>query len=825
MGGGFILFLAFAFLMKYFIENNLISPLMRICLGMSAGILILLSGLLIQKEQFKTTADTLCGVGLTVLYGSVFCAYELYQILSVTEAFALMALVSGLAFVVSVWKRAKYIGFLAEVISIVTPFLLTPREINISFFLFYITAINAVAATVALFRKWPDLLLGSVGVTFLCQLLILVQPGICEQSFTFGFFSILFCLGAAFIIVSRQTQLSTNVRNTLAGFIAGNILFDLLGIMLPLQNYINACAFLAVGFLLNMVLVYLTCKDEKISLIWWRMGQCLLFVSLLVWSIAFQMQIGAVVLLLNFLLFAAINEGAEVFLYKRQEREISWWPVLFPLVLMLPLRMFFANLSAGCFTVVSLLLILLFCFSAGFSLVEKRPSRLLISIGVFGILLLFLRPGPFWSVSWEIVLFGLSLAPVILLIIASRRFFSADSCSQTAVAVFVAALMPYLLLLSAVGRMKENIALFLGFTLALNILSWVVAYIYRNGKLLPVALIGSILIQIASSFVNTGNDTAAILITGFIALNGIFVLIPLIAKQRFIEDRFAWITVSFAGLAAFFLLLPICGRYYEIEDCSFAVIFELFYGALLYWVYGWQPLEQGIQRMRISCLGGVTLFFTLAFFPIYFEIQKWTVAFALEGLALAWLNKKLHYIGLLRVAFGLLIAAFFGILGGTSFAVEENMSLLNRFLYVFGIVGAAMFYVARQFSREGDNRRANWLNILGGLLFFALLNIEIAVYFTLQSGLLRFDVFGSFNAAIVYTLGWTVFGCVCLFVGYGKKNSFAKPIGLTLIGISLLKLFLSDIWALGGLYRIVGLIGIALVLIAVSFLFQMLRKR
>jgi len=47
---------------------------------------------------------------------------------------------------------------------------------------------------------------------------------------------------------------------------------------------------------------------------------------------------------------------------------------------------------------------------------------------------------------------------------------------------------------------------------------------------------------------------------------------------------------------------------------------------------------------------------------------------------------------------------------------------------------------------------------------------------------------------------------------------------MVLFGVTVLKVFLVDLSALGGIYRILGFIGVGLVLLAVSFIYQRTRK-
>ena len=48
---------------------------------------------------------------------------------------------------------------------------------------------------------------------------------------------------------------------------------------------------------------------------------------------------------------------------------------------------------------------------------------------------------------------------------------------------------------------------------------------------------------------------------------------------------------------------------------------------------------------------------------------------------------------------------------------------------------------------------------------------------------------------------------------------------MALFGLTVLKVFLVDLSSLGGIYRILGFMGVGLVLLAVSFLYQRARRK
>ena len=265
--GGFILFLGVAFWIKYSIENNLISPVMRIVSSLILGALLLGGGLLIRSKKLKTTSDTLCGVGLTIMYIAVFAAHTFYQLIGPVAAFSAMVLIALASFGVAIWREAKYIGFLAEIISFLTPFLLGINNNSLIFFFIYVACINLAAGATALVRKWDSLLIGSLIFTFLCQVITIWNFELLEHNLVFCVFSALYTGAAALASWKYSGRLRLFSRNFIHNFIAANLFFVLTAFATQQSTYHATLPFLALALWLNGCLVYLTAKDKELSAI------------------------------------------------------------------------------------------------------------------------------------------------------------------------------------------------------------------------------------------------------------------------------------------------------------------------------------------------------------------------------------------------------------------------------------------------------------------------------------------------------------------------------------------------------------------------------
>ena len=73
---------------------------------------------------------------------------------------------------------------------------------------------------------------------------------------------------------------------------------------------------------------------------------------------------------------------------------------------------------------------------------------------------------------------------------------------------------------------------------------------------------------------------------------------------------------------------------------------------------------------------------------------------------------------------------------------------------------------------------------------------------------------------MVLSLGWGVYGAALIWIGMMWRYALARYIGMTVIAVTVLKVFFYDLWELGGIYRVIGLIGFGVLLVLVSYLYQ-----
>jgi uncharacterized membrane protein len=236
----------------------------------------------------------------------------------------------------------------------------------------------------------------------------------------------------------------------------------------------------------------------------------------------------------------------------------------------------------------------------------------------------------------------------------------------------------------------------------------------------------------------------------------------------------------------------------------------------------------GTPRLaRLALFGGAALFFITLIFPIQFDRQWITIGWALEGTALLWLFHRVPHPGLRLVGVGLLMASF-ARLALNPWVISEygrtGTPILNWYLYTYGLVVIALMVGGWLLSPPRHEVMGNnvqpWLFSLGTILLFLLVNIEIADFFSPPGGRLLFNFSASLPQDMTYSLAWALFAFAIVGVGFRLKHAGTRYAGVGLLVATLIKLFLHDLWRLGGLYRIGSLVGLAIVLILVSLIYQ-----
>lgn len=154
--GIIVLVLGVAIGVKYVIDHNLISPLVRISLGYSVGFVLLVLTHRLKSHYLEYSVALLSGA-VSILYFTTFAAHLFYQFYSFGLCFGLMLATTIFTVLAAMYFNRSFIALLGLIGAYVLPYLLyiDPKEINLLFP--YLSLVNLGILLIAISRNWKFL--------------------------------------------------------------------------------------------------------------------------------------------------------------------------------------------------------------------------------------------------------------------------------------------------------------------------------------------------------------------------------------------------------------------------------------------------------------------------------------------------------------------------------------------------------------------------------------------------------------------------------------------------------------------------------------------
>ena len=390
--------------------------------------------------------------------------------------------------------------------------------------------------------------------------------------------------------------------------------------------------------------------------------------------------------------------------------------------------------------------------------------------------------------------------------------------------------LPFLLLVLVTARMPlETPTPVFGLALVLVGLLLGLSKLANMTWLPAVGLICTFLLEATWHSRHFTTPHAGLALGWYLVFYAAFGLYPFLFHRGDGSKVIAWITAAVAGPLHFWLIYAVTKSAWPSEFMGLVpALFALPALGGLVAALKQVPTAHPQRNTILAWFGAVTLLFITLIFPIQFERQWLTIAWGLEGAALLWLFHRIPHHGLRHVGVALLVVAFVRLSVNPdvlAYHPRSDTAILNWYLYTYGLVIASLFAGAKLLvppNHQVLEKDARPLLIaLGTVLAFLLLNIEIADYFTAPGErALTFRFHGDFARDMSYTIGWALFAFVLLVIGILRRVRAARLAGIGLLAVTLLKLFFHDLAALNQLYRVGALVGVAVVAIVASFLYQ-----
>ncbi|MBI1841923.1 MAG: DUF2339 domain-containing protein [Verrucomicrobia bacterium] len=852
--GGLLLFLTAAYFVKYSIEKDMIPPEVRVTLGFLLGIGLVVGGFALKRKAYEAASQTFCATGIVILYAVTFACRSAYHFAAFTPGmtFALMALITTSAFLLAVRMNALVVAVLGMVGGFLTPVLLSTGVDNPLGLFGYVALLNVGLIAVALARPWGFLVALAAAGTGLMEL------GWAERYLNVEKLSVALWthigFNALFFFAAEAARRRGRSSHWWIGASAGLALLAqttalALGVDRAMGSHIGLLGSIAIAG--DLCLLGLTLRFRGV---WWGQpaGGLLIHLFFATWMSRHLTEPLLYWALGGVLLVALIHGSFPLLMLRVQpESRVPNWAHAFPPAALLLLLLPIFKLPTAPILVWPVIFAI-DLIAVGFTILTRSLLSLLsvlLITGVVAISWIFSVPAQAGETSVLLLIIGaIAVVFVFAGMFALRKLASASGSATgsspgnalggqlsdeelRAQLPALTALMPFVLLILVVSRMPlPNPSPVFALAMALIVLLLSVARAFAQNALPLIALGCVVALQMVWHQKWFHADISPLISLGWLlAFSGLILAYPFASRAQCMNTSKPWAAAALALPAHFYLIyrsIDVAWPNSMMGLVPAVLSLPMLVSALqaARWFASANPRRNAV----LAWLGGSALFFITLIFPIQFERQWITVSWALEGAALCWMFRRLPHPGVRWTGLGLLAVTMVRLTINPAvleYHPRSGTAIFNWYLYTYGCAIASFFLAAHWLApprdRVGGRSCLPLLRGAGGLLLFLLVNIEIADYFSaVGERSLTFQFGGNFARDMSYTIAWGVFALGLVSVGIAWKTKGARYSGLTLLGITLLKLFLHDLGQLPQLYRIGALAGVAVAAILASILYQ-----
>jgi uncharacterized membrane protein len=221
----------------------------------------------------------------------------------------------------------------------------------------------------------------------------------------------------------------------------------------------------------------------------------------------------------------------------------------------------------------------------------------------------------------------------------------------------------------------------------------------------------------------------------------------------------------------------------------------------------------------------VAFWFAAMAIQLQLDGQWVTLGWALQAVGLCWLFARLPhpalpaFAGILFALVGARLLFNPAVLGYE----ERGLPIFNWILYTYGVVAVCAWFSQSLLRRASTDR---WIGLLaaaislnGLLLGFWLINLEILDYFS-DGPYITLSGHRGYAVKLAFSVGWGVYAVVLLAAGVARNLKPLRYLSLAFMILTVAKVFLYDLAALGGFFQVFSFFGLAAGLILVSFFYQ-----
>jgi len=853
VGGGIIACLAAVLLFQHAIDEGWISPAIRVVMGTLAGILGIGAAQTKKLRQYAITANAMAGAGLVALYASFWAAHVLYDLVPKYPTGALMALVTAACIALSLRHNAILIALLGLAGGLATPLLLSSGSDKPIELFGYLLLLDVAFVYLAQKKDWAVLGgLALLGTLFFQTLWIGTRMGPERLWLGVGILMVFTALFAA-----ASSRVPEEKRGPWDLTTAASMLFPLaFGFYFAARSSLseNAIPILGMVVAVNAGAAWLAHRRSSQRLLPLgvasaSLGILAVFVAVDAADHALQLGAGVAVLL------AAIHHGLfEVRLRRpmpapvanadgvvtaaapKDVRGVTVAALGGALVVLLG-QYLHGYASAGWWTGV-LAVTALAAMLLRQSSVLGRPGPALGAAFTlaFAVLEGLLESGPRAPIGTILAgLFGLGAALQGWAVAGASP--TGKRAAEQAAATFAFIGLLGLAFAPDLGELPA-LVVGLGFVGLAALVCFAATRIDAGGWLLAT----TIAVSFAHSTLVSHRGAVEQGVEGplLAVLAGTVVLMtwwPAMTTKRFRTSRWAWYGAALIGPLSF----PASRTLWEslLGDGMTGVLAVLYaavaVGALAKVTREWAS-DDPVRTSVLAWLGAAALFFVSLAIPLQLERSWWTIGWALEGLAVLHLYRRVDHPGLKYLALGL-----FGAVGARLLINPEVLGyydrgswrIVNWLAYTYLVPAAALIGGVKALGPIEKERSRPWeswiyatpvsvagvLGLVAVAVGFAWVNLAVVDWFA-EGSTLRVSLDRMPARDLSFSISWALYAVMLLAVGMARRIAGLRYLSLALLVVTIGKVFLYDLGHLEDLYRVASLVGLAVSLFLVSMAYQ-----
>ncbi|MFQ3608829.1 MAG: DUF2339 domain-containing protein [Chloroherpetonaceae bacterium] len=764
--GALALIFGIGFFLKYAFDNDLISPVVRVLIGVMIGVSLIVGGMRANAKKFEVFSQGLFGAGISTLYLAIYAALNFYQLVPQAIAFVLMSAVTAVALLVALRYESRAISLLGWAGGFLTPFLLASAEPNAVGLFVYLVLLNlGMIAIVFLKAEWVVVELLSMGATFLVYALWFSEHGEKTGTLTKAFFLTLFWL---MFLLSEAYRALNDERGRLR---------------------VRAVLSIFNG------LFYFGCLYASVMPVWWLGIATMLIAGVylaLFWTIQKRNPVATIELTLIYSIGAIVFTAVAIEVQFADFLTVSLWSAEAAGVLWIARRTSQKHL--------------------------ERASLILFAVTVFR---LFISPD---ALSYQAISDFtpiLNLRTVGFLSLAVSLFISAlwIEGSSTTISTLLSYAWTFIIFTLLTVEVNDYFlkreALLnetLDFSRSTRGMSFTIIWLFY-----AVALLWFGVKKSAKSLVNTGLFVLALGVIWNLALG--FRFEPIEMFFPILNLRALAFLLVIGGLLATVSLLEQTNegksRTAELLRYAFTALLFILLTVEAIDYFRWSGLKSNTDDDFYRSITLVFLWTLYATPMLYFGIEKSV--------------KPLFYAGMLAFALAVMMAVF----GGFLFEPIENFVLILNFrvaAYLVLILGSAFIAITLAERKEFARLSAGF-GVTAALLGVVLLVAESNDFFEQKIDVLSFGEHADATTSDLVTqyenekqlsisASLMLYSIALMLYGIWRSRQPIRLTAMALFGLATLKIFIYDLSFLATLYRIFSFIGLGVLLLLASYLYQ-----